>query len=313
MLSNLILSEGLSGRISLAIEHTCWVCGSARTSEWKKRSIDRALAPEDLQITDSRYGLTLRLLRCADCGFTFAEAAEVGELVQLYEQLEDNAYEEGLENRAVQMRWILKLCREVNPQTRTLLEIGSGIGLLVNEARKAGFDATGVEPSRSLVAAAKRILGVELLNGTFPHPSLEGRRFDVVLVVDVIEHVSDPVELLRNTAAALTDEGLLVVVTPDAGSLAARLLGHRWWHFRLAHVGYFNSSTMRKAAANAGLEIVGKRRAVWFFPVQYLATRLERYLPVAWLNRRLESSALFRKTITLNLFDSWVFLLRRKR
>jgi hypothetical protein len=43
-----------------------------------------------------------------------------------------------------------------------------------------------------------------------------------------------------------------------------------------------------------------------------VATRLERYLPVGWLNRRLQSSALFKKLITLNLFDSWLFLLRKK-
>jgi 2-polyprenyl-3-methyl-5-hydroxy-6-metoxy-1,4-benzoquinol methylase len=297
---------------TVTIEHACWVCGSSRTSEWKKRSIDRALTPEDLQITDSRYGLTLRLLRCADCGFIFAEAGEVGELVQLYEQLVDDAYEGGLENRALQMRWILGVCKEANPRARTLVEIGSGIGLLIHEARKAGFDATGIEPSRSLVAAGKRVLGVDLLNGTFPHPALAERRFDVVLLVDVIEHVSDPVALLRNAAAALNDGGVVIVVTPDVDSAAARLLGQRWWHFRLAHVGYFGSGTMAKAAAAAGLSIVTKRRAVWFFPIQYLATRLERYLPVGALNRRLESSTLYQRTVTLNLFDSWLFVLGRK-
>jgi 2-polyprenyl-3-methyl-5-hydroxy-6-metoxy-1,4-benzoquinol methylase len=288
------------------------VCGSASFAEWKKRSIDRRLTPEDFQITDSRYGLTVRLLRCGDCGFIYADAQEVDELVQLYEQLEDSAYEEGMENRALQMRWILGIAKKANPNAHTLLEIGSGIGLLVHEARKIGFDATGIEPSRSLVAAAQRILGVELLNGVFPHPAVAGRRFDVVLLVDVIEHVSDPVGLMRSAGEALSEGGVLVVVTPDVRSIAARLLGHRWWHFRLAHVGYFSSTTMQKAAGRAGLEVFAKRRAVWFFPVEYVATRLERYLPVGWLNRRLRSSALFKKLITLNLFDSWLFLLRKK-
>jgi 2-polyprenyl-3-methyl-5-hydroxy-6-metoxy-1,4-benzoquinol methylase len=296
----------------LATEHACWICGSTRSSEWKQRSIDRRLTQEDLQITDSRYGLTLRLLRCGDCSFIFAEADEVAELVQLYEKLEDNAYEAGLENRALQMRWILGVVKKANPKARTLVEIGSGIGLLVHEARKIGFEAIGIEPSRSLVAAAHRILGVDLLNGTFPHPTLAGRKFDVVLIVDVIEHVSDPVGLLRDAADALTNDGILLVVTPDVRSIAARLLGHRWWHFRLAHVGYFSSATMQKAAASVGLKVLAKHRAVWFFPVQYVATRLERYLPVAWLNRRLEWSALFQRLITLNLFDSWLFLLRKK-
>jgi hypothetical protein len=118
------IPEALPKETSLAREHACWVCGSPSFAEWKKPSIDRPLTPEDFQITDSRYGLTVRLLRCEGCGFIYADAQEVDELVQLYEQLEDSAYEEGMENRALQMRWILGIVKKANPNAHTLLEIG---------------------------------------------------------------------------------------------------------------------------------------------------------------------------------------------
>ena len=55
------------------------------------------------------------------------------------------------------------------------------------------------------------------------------------------------------------------VVTPDVGSVAARLMRHRWWHFRAAHIGYFNHRTLAAAAAKAGLRVVSTRRPVWYF------------------------------------------------
>jgi 2-polyprenyl-3-methyl-5-hydroxy-6-metoxy-1,4-benzoquinol methylase len=204
---------------------------------------------------------------------------------------------------------------KARPKARTLLDIGAGSGLLTAEAGRMGLTAVGVEPSKSLVAAAWQNNHVELLQGTFPHPGLEGRQFDMVYLADVIEHVDDPVGLLADCAKALTPNGVLIVVTPDVSSLAAKLLGQKWWHFRLAHVGYFNARSMSHAASRAGLTIHSKHRARWFFPIRYLAERTARYLPVGWLNRTAERIAPLRRiydvVIPVNLRDSFVFVMSR--
>jgi SAM-dependent methyltransferase len=189
--------------------------------------------------------------------------------------------------------------------------------LLVAEARKAGLSAVGVEPSAALVNAARQTQDIDLLPGTFPHPQLTDRRFELIFLVDVIEHVSDPVDLLRSCADSLSEEGLLVVVTPDARSLAARMLRRRWWHFRLAHVGYFDRHTLRMAGENAGLAIERYFRAKWFFPISYLAERLEQYLPLRWWNRLAGRVSplrwLYRQVVPLDLRDSWVVFFVRDR
>lgn len=295
---------------------TCRVCGSDKVSNWKSRNLDRDLAPADFKITDSQYGVTLTLHKCAACSFIFADASELGDLNDLYEKLDDPSYEEGAENRSIQMRWLLKLGLGSHPQARTLLEIGSGGGLLIAEAQKLGLEAIGVELSKSLVAAAERLNGVKLIQGIFPHPQLAGKSFDLVFVVDVIEHVENPVQLLADCAGALAPGGLLVVVTPDVSSVAAKVLGQRWWHFRLAHVGYFNNASMRKAADQAGLVIRSSRRTRWFFPVRYLAQRAAVYLPLGGINKKAEQVAplrrLYDRIVPLNLFDSFAYLLRRR-
>jgi 2-polyprenyl-3-methyl-5-hydroxy-6-metoxy-1,4-benzoquinol methylase len=197
-----------------------------------------------------------------------------------------------------------------------LLEVGAGSGLLIAEAHRLGLDATGVEPSRSLVAAAQRLNGVELLQGTFPHPQLQGRQFDLIYIVDVIEHLDDPVRMLEACSAALSSHGVLVVVTPDVSSLAARILRHRWWHFRLAHVGYFNNRSMREAARKTGLAVQSIRRVQWFFPIHYLAERVAQYLPIRPINRIASNFGPLRRlydcVIPLNLHDSSAFTMVRK-
>jgi 2-polyprenyl-3-methyl-5-hydroxy-6-metoxy-1,4-benzoquinol methylase len=286
----------------------CWICDAAGAMHWKNRSIHRPLEPEDLRITDYRYGETLSLLRCGECGFIFSNDKEVDELVSLYEKMSDPGYEESQEGRHLQMRWLLSKAKKANPSGRSLLDVGAGSGLLVAEAKRFGFDAVGVEPSRSLVQLGRRLYQVDLLQGVFPHPMLSNHQFDVIFLVDIIEHVSTPLELLRHCAAALVPEGVIILVTPNVDSLAARLLGQRWWHFRLAHVGYFSYSSLLKAIERSGLRSVERFSAKWFFRVSYLAERLESYLPVRDFNRFCSKVAalrwLYNRVIPLDLHDS---------
>lgn len=293
----------------------CWVCGAARSTPWKARSIERPLWPEDLQITDASYGTTLALRRCDACGFLFAEGDDIAELTALYEQLADAEYEATQDSRRLQMEKLLDRLHRARPGARTLLDIGAGAGLLVEAARRRGLEAEGVEPSRSLVEAAGRLHDVDLHQGVFPHPGLAERRFEMITLVDVIEHVGDPVGLLRALGEALEPGGALLLVTPDARSLAARLLGRRWWHFRLAHVGYFDRRNLTLAVQRAGLEVERVWRAGWYFRVGYLADRVGEYLPgVGGLNRLLRKIPpvdwLYRRVMPLNLLDSWAMILR---
>jgi len=301
---------------STATGSVCWICGSDQVRPWKTGNVKDTLTPEDLQITDARYGLTLSLSRCTMCDFRFAEAADVEVLNELYSQLVDDDYVGSQSGRSIQMRWLVELVRRYHPAAKTALDVGAAAGLLVSESRKQGLDSIGVEPSHSLVEVAHRN-GQEVLQGVLPHPDLAGRRFDIVFLVDVIEHVAEPVELLRLCADHLAEDGILLVVTPDVSSVAARALGRRWWHFRLAHVGYFDRKSLTRAAEQAGLQVKAWRRAKWFFPIEYAASRLESYLPVGGINRLVRRLPLvgrmFDVVIPVDFRDSYAVLLERSR
>src|SRR5947207_11573522 len=93
-------------RGSHAAENRCPVCEGSNLAAWKKGDLTRDLAPEDLHITDSRYGVTLALFRCSECGFIHARGEDVRRLNALYEQMEDPHYDGTAVGRTLQMEWI---------------------------------------------------------------------------------------------------------------------------------------------------------------------------------------------------------------
>ncbi|MFM8303370.1 MAG: class I SAM-dependent methyltransferase [Actinomycetota bacterium] len=289
----------------------CPLCRRRDVRQWKRGDLV-APAPEDLAITDRRYGTTLALWACP-CGFRFADLAAVPDLTSLYGVLDDPAYEDGHETRLAQQRVLLERLRASAPAACTLLDVGAANGLLVEAATAAGIDAVGVEPSASLAEAA-RARGFDVRTGVLPRSDLLARRFDLVTCVDVVEHVADPVGLLEACRAQLTEDGRLLVVTPDAASLAARLLGRRWWHLRVAHVGYFTRRTLTDALGRAGLDAEIWWRPGWVFETGYLVQRVGSYVPpVARVADRWGDRRLLRASVPLNLFDSWGVIARCRR
>lgn len=285
-------------------EAACALCGARGLTLVRRGNIPEPLAPGHFAVTDSRYGVTADIFRCPACGLM--QCSALGDPQAFYAALSDPDYEAGRPQRALQMRRVLERLAPFCPRGR-LLDVGAATGILVEEARARGYDAAGIEPSAAFCRVAQA-RGLPVCHGVFPHPQVPGP-FDAVMLVDVLEHVADPVGLLRNAAAALAPGGVGVVVTPDAGSLAARLLGWRWWHFRVAHVMYFTRATLHRALAAAGCKPLQVCRPGWYFAGDYLCARLLRYLPGG---RRLRAPAWLRRlTIPLNPRDSLLVVFTR--
>jgi SAM-dependent methyltransferase len=240
----------------------------------------------------------------------FARRERLPELTALYAQLDDFEYGASEEGRRRQMAHLLRWAtRGVAPGAR-VLDVGAASGLLVREASAQGFRAVGVEPSRPLAARA-RAEGIEVYDGVLPNAALGQEPFAFVALVDVIEHVDDPLALLRECARVLAPGGRVLIVTPDRRSVAARLLGRRWWHRRLAHVGYFDRRTLTEALARTELAPERWCRPRWYFPVGYLVTRVRVYLPRRLRGAEADGAATTtRLVVPLNLRDSLAVVAR---
>ncbi len=282
----------------------CWLCGSLGTRRIRNGIAPTDLKPQHFAITDAAYGTTLPIYRCTSCDYLFCPDAH--NVTQFYAELEDTEYERTRDQRSLQAKHLLNTIQSYR-QTGSLLDIGAGSGILVEQAQPMGFAATGVEPSEWLAQQAIH-KNISVIHGLFPQ-AIDDTSYDVITLIDVIEHVTAPLTLLTDMTKHLNSQGIAVIVTPDVGSIAARAMGKKWWHYRVAHISYFSKKTLTLALNKAGLEPVAWHRPAWHFPLDYLLVRLGQYIPlVAKL-----SSLPFTKNITipLNLRDSWLVIARK--
>lgn len=295
----------------------CWICSAPSTSSFRSSTIRHSITSESVRVSNSDYGQTAALRVCRRCGFVFAEELPCPNLVNLYRNMSDPEYLASSTARLVQFRRLLDEAIRRHPEARTLLDVGAGLGMLVSEALARGLHAEGVEPSMWCVETAARVSGVKLLCGTLEDVSDSLGTYDLVLLVDVIEHTDAPLRLIEKAAEKLATNGRMVIVTPDIGSLAARLMGKWWWHHRIAHVCYFGRASIRRALNICGLEVLTDIPWGWRFPVPYLCRRLARYMPFDPGRKLLEAAARSKlmsgREIDLNLFDSRLFIAARKR
>jgi SAM-dependent methyltransferase len=123
----------------------------------------------------------------------------------------------------------LALIRPLMPPPARLLDVGAGRGRFVASARRAGYQATGLEPSlRGVRAAAAG--GIELAHAGIEQAEVAPGSLDVVSLWHVLEHLGDPAAALRQVAGWLGPTGVLLVGVPNLDSLQARLGGERWFH-----------------------------------------------------------------------------------
>jgi SAM-dependent methyltransferase len=147
-------------------------------------------------------------------------------------------------DRASAFRWVQRNVR--------VLDIGCGFGESLGFHRARGCDAHGVEADANIRRVGERY-GLQVRHGLFDPKDYQAASFDVVTLDQVIEHLTDPVQVLRGIHQVLKPEGQLIVSTPNADGWGARLFGKRWIHWHAPyHLQFFSSTSMARAAAAAG-------------------------------------------------------------
>jgi len=157
-----------------------------------------------------------------------------------------------------------------------LLDAGCGPGWALAAFRDAGFEVTGIDASSAAVATARsRGLDARLADlekEPFEAACDRGAGFSVVVALEVLEHLNDPLDVLRRLLALLEPGGAAVVSLPNEIALPARLQvlfgrlpfgGHADPHLR-----HFDRGHARRLLTEAGARIV-RERAVSVVPPRW--------------------------------------------
>lgn len=228
-----------------------WTPGEAL--EVDARAVSEPMFTEELR---ERLG-GLRVRRCGVCESLIAVDGRraTGALAAAYDHLPE-AYWTDL---APQSRLAAALDRALPPgDGLDLWDVGCGDGRLL-AALPDRFRKHGVEPGTNAVMTA-RARGIDAHAGTASQLGLRAVA-DVITCVDVVEHLTQPLDELRAMAAMLRPGGTLAVVTGDAGALTARLAGADWYYLQcLGHVTVLSRQALERLAADAGFEAIRVRR-----------------------------------------------------
>lgn len=138
------------------------------------------------------------------------------------------------------------------PLAKTALDIGCGGGYLVEAFAHVGLKATGVDPSHHVLAGAAPSVRPRLVTGDVASPAVaDAAPYDLVTVMDVIEHIADPIEFLARSWSMVNDQGVLAILTPRFGGWLFGEQQADYVHFNVDHAYYFTEVTLRECVRAA--------------------------------------------------------------
>lgn len=230
---------------------TCFMCPSS------------SLNVADRNVVDFEYGApgSYTYLRCETCGTLHIDPMPDDATLAKAYPATYHAYLEqptALARRLKARYWRKKAKRSAKLVSRNaaVLDAGCANGDFLLAMRDLGFaDLTGLDFNADAVARAKRHK-FNVIQGDLDAAGLEPNRFDLIVMTNFIEHVTDPVAVLRRCGELLRPGGIILGETPNVASWDYALFRREWGGYHTPrHLCLFDTHNLRMLAERAGFEV----------------------------------------------------------
>lgn len=175
------------------------------------------------------------LQRTADQSSSYFQAQYQGERESSY-------FDKGLRNQISRLQ--LQFLDELGIEKKTLLDIGCGDGSFATEAAQNGWTALGLDPALPPGIEQNAALAQLSLSSAGLEQLPPEQKFMCVTLWDVVEHLPEPLAVLKNAWERVAPGGWLILETGNYQSTERLLSGSRWWAWQLDHRWYFAPPTL---------------------------------------------------------------------
>ncbi len=218
-----------------------------------------------------RFDPAFTVDRCSSCGFIFmnprftgaAMAAMYGK--DYYSGDADYSYYDEREGEHYSRFVWDKRCEVIHRYVPggNLLDVGSSFGGFLRSASKY-YTPYGIEVSSYAGGFSISSLGTTVHIGTLQDHPFDANFFSVITMIELLEHLPDPLSALRECRRLLCDGGLLLIQTANMAGLQARLQGKRYGYYLPGHCSYFTKKNLVDALSACGFSSIKV-----FHPVEF--------------------------------------------
>jgi len=202
-----------------------------------------------------------RIVQCNNCGLAFVDPQpEKEEITRYYNTKYKERKFPSERKRNAKLREAKRLISDIrrilkNPTdfTPKLLDIGCGFGFVLKKSAEAGWDTFGIDIAEWMIEYGRSKFGIKAEVRNFPGSQLTSGSYDIITMLEVLEHFSNPRESLKESYGILREGGILVIRVPDFGSLPARKGEIQWRGIVLPdHLFFFTFRTLKVLLEDVG-------------------------------------------------------------
>jgi 2-polyprenyl-3-methyl-5-hydroxy-6-metoxy-1,4-benzoquinol methylase len=236
------------------------------------------------------HSSVLRIVKCKKCGLVYTNPRlSQNSLATLYNKVYFNSpnpltlgYEDYVNDfknimKTFEKRWT-KIEKYLGGPSK-ILDIGCAYGFLLKCLKVKGHQPYGIDVSEYAVKYAKEKFGLNATNQPLREIKFPDNYFDVVTIWDVIEHFTDPKSEILEIHRILKPNGILSIITPDSGSLQAKIWGKKWVEYVRPeeHLFFFSKSYLIDKLKSVGFEVISETTAGKYVTIKFILDRLKAY------------------------------------
>ena len=164
----------------------------------------------------------LRIVKCTECSLIYV-SPRLREPEKTYWGAKENYLKEAAlifegkkkSNRDVNYNADLQKIKKLKPKGN-FLDVGTNMGLFLRLARNQGWRLFGIEPSPTLSEIAREKFELDVFTGYLNENKFADSFFDIVTIIDVFEHIPNPLDMLQDVKRVIRQDGLLFIKVPNA-------------------------------------------------------------------------------------------------